>query len=831
METDKSNRIFDIAVALINQSSRNIFLTGKAGTGKTTFLKHIRQHCPKQMAIVAPTGVAAINAGGSTIHSFLQLPFGTFIPEGKAKEDTDAFDRYTLLSRLRYSAEKRKLLQQLELLVIDEISMVRADTLDAVDAVLRHARQKLHEPFGGVQMLFIGDMFQLPPVVRDQDWKILSAYYDSPFFFDSQVIRQESPLYIEFDKVYRQRDENFVQLLNQVRNNELNEEGLTILEKRFNPGFHSGKEEYILLTTHNEIARRINLTELEKLPGTPLHYNAEVEGDFPETAFPADKELLLKTGAQVMFIRNDMAENGKRFFNGKIGVIKKLEKEKITVYCQDEEKDIEVRPEDWENIRYTLNKTSQTLEENVLGSFKQFPLRLAWAITIHKSQGLTFEKAVIDAGEAFAPGQVYVALSRCTNLEGMVLKSRIRKNSLFTDPRILKFAKQINSSSALEEELQRSKRAYQLKLLKQYFDLSPIKARLKEFKDLLNANKKSFREGWEQWLAGWTEKVEMLQETALKFHNWLDQEFNRETTPEQNSALEERIIRAAAHFIPLLDELIAELHRSPLSTDNREMAKESNDSLKQLFTDLCEKKHTLLGMDGHLDTHGWLERKKQFVLPPFQLNTYASQQKNQSPHPELHYRLRKCREKICLQKDLPVYLVAGTASIDEMATYLPHTPEELQLISGFGEKKAKSFGPDFLEIICAYAKEKGIGSLIHEKKEKRSRNKKTPLAKEKKIPSHDQTLELFLQGKGIREIAEIRALSASTIESHMAKLLEEKRIDILDLMPKDRYDRIMAAIEEKNEIIGLNALRGSLGEEYSYGELRMVLSAKKPFNE
>ena len=414
---DTDNKMFQLAIQLVNQSNRNIFLTGKAGTGKTTFLKYIRNHCPKQMAVIAPTGVAAINAGGVTIHSFFQLPLEPFFPEPNS--------RHQLISRLRFNSEKKKIFQELEILVIDEISMVRCDILDAIDTVLRHVRQR-NQMFGGVQLLFIGDMLQLPPVIKDHEWNQLTEFYSGLYFFDSLVLKEEPPVYIEFNKIYRQSDERFINVLNQVRNNELDEDGLAILESRYQPTFRRNKKDgYIILTTHNNKANSINIEELADINNKIYSYQADVVEEFSERTFPADELLQLKEGAQVMFIRNDSAENGKRFFNGKIGTVAKLDDEKIFVQCEDEPFEIEVQKEKWENIRYTLDKSTRKLDSEVLGSFTQFPLRLAWAITIHKSQGLTFEKAIIDAGEAFAAGQVYVALSRCTNLEGMVLQSRI----------------------------------------------------------------------------------------------------------------------------------------------------------------------------------------------------------------------------------------------------------------------------------------------------------------------------------------------------------------------------------------------------------------------
>src|SRR6185436_15160813 len=460
MEYDLNNEMFRLAAELVNQSSRNIFLTGKAGTGKTTFLKYIRENCPKQIAVVAPTGVAAINAGGVTVHSFFQLPISPFIPEtnGFRNNNEATVNKNSLLSKLRMTADKKRVLQELELLIIDEISMVRCDILDAVDTVLRHIRRRYYERFGGVQVLFIGDMFQLPPIIKEQEWSFLKEFYNGPYFFDSRVLQEDPPVYIEFNKIYRQREERFIGVLNQVRNNELDEDGRLLLERSFTPHFKSNKDDgYIILTTHNEKARIKNDSELNRLTAPLFFYKAEIEGDFPENIYPVEEQLQLKIGSQVMFIKND-TEKIKRYFNGRIGTVVELESDKIVVQCKEEPEPIEVKKEKWQNIRYAVDKTTKQLQEEVLGSFTQYPLRLAWAITIHKSQGLTFDKVIIDAGDAFAPGQVYVALSRCTTLDGIVLQSRIRTTNVFTDPRIVQFSNNIISKNAIEQELETSKR-------------------------------------------------------------------------------------------------------------------------------------------------------------------------------------------------------------------------------------------------------------------------------------------------------------------------------------------------------------------------------------
>jgi len=585
MEYDLNNEMFRLAAELVNQSSRNIFLTGKAGTGKTTFLKYIRENCPKQIAVVAPTGVAAINAGGVTMHSFFQLPFSPFIPDvgGFNMQSEETTNKNSLLSKLRMTTEKKKILQELELLIIDEISMVRCDMLDAVDTVLRHIRRRNNERLGGVQVLFIGDMFQLPPVIKEHEWRLLKDFYNSPYFFDSLVIKEEQPVYIEFNKIYRQSEEKFISVLNQVRNNQLDDNGRNLLDKRFVPDFRRTKDDgYIILTTHNERARNKNETELNSLANKSFSYRAEIEGDFPESAYPAEEQLLLKVGSQVMFIKND-SERVKRYFNGKIGIVTELENDKILVQCKGETEEIEVKKEKWENIRYTVDKKSRQLNEEVLGSFTQYPLRLAWAITIHKSQGLTFEKVIIDAGEAFAPGQVYVALSRCTTLDGIVLQSHIRSNRMISDERIVRFSETNSSKNILELELQRSKRSYQLKILLSLFDYKQIFEDAKEFNQYLFENRSSFNEGSEKWLDEFLNEIIKLEGTAEKFQNQLRSIFNREENADTNELLKERMNAGAGYFIKEQNKLSELLKGCPIVTDGRLHAKEVNETIKEIF--------------------------------------------------------------------------------------------------------------------------------------------------------------------------------------------------------------------------------------------------------
>lgn len=827
MNYDASNEMFRLATELVNQSSRNIFLTGKAGTGKTTFLKYIKENCHKQMAVVAPTGVAAINAGGVTMHSFFQLPFSPFIPDaagGFSRNNEEVANRNSLISRLKMTGERKKIIRELELLIIDEISMVRCDTLDAVDTILRHVRRRHHERFGGLQVLFIGDMFQLPPVIKEPEWNLIKDYYNSPFFFDSIVIKDDLPLYIEFKKIYRQSEKKFINLLNQVRNNELEDDGRELLESRFQPMFRRTKHDgFIILTTHNEKARNTNANELNNLIAPSFAYKADVTGDFPESAYPADEILQLKVGAQVMFIKND-SEKSKRYFNGKIGIVTELDKEKIVVQCNDDSDTIEVKKEKWENIRYAMNNTSRQLEEDVLGAFQQYPLRLAWAITIHKSQGLTFEKAIIDAGDAFAPGQVYVALSRCTTLDGIVLQSRVKSNGFFTDERIVRFSQKNPSVHMLETELQESRKNYQLKVLLSLFDFKITIAEINEIKKYLAEHKTSFNNELVEWINEIFIKINELQSTAEKFQSQLNNLFLLEEKPESNAVLQERIKAGGSYFVNEQIKLIELIQKSPAVTDSRMHAKEFNDGLKEVFAQLSRNKYMLDGFVGKFELEIYHKRKNNFIMPPFNVNAYAavSKQRIDSPHPLLHQQLRKLREIICSRKDLPIYIVAGSSTIDEMARYLPQSLTELRKISGFGDAKIAQYGQQFLEVIIEYCKEKNLSSLIHQKTPKRERKENTGV-KKTKIDTKAESFKLYNEGKPIQEIAKERGFTFQTIEGHLAHYVETGEIKISELVSREKLVLIEPVV--KNFKGGsIATLKEKLGSTISFGEIKLVLS-------
>ncbi|MET3112803.1 hypothetical protein AAKU52_000521 [Pedobacter sp. CG_S7] len=467
----------ELAAKFINYTSRHIFLTGKAGTGKTTFLRNLVELTHKQAVIVAPTGIAAINAAGVTIHSLFQLPFGTYLPKQPAMGDSHFNQQYntpkSIVRHLQMNTTKRRIFMDLELLIIDEVSMLRADLLDAIDMVLRYVR-KDNSNFGGVQVLFIGDLHQLPPVVKNNEWALLGEFYQSAYFFDAQALQENPPIYIELEKVYRQADEVFINLLNNLRNNSVTEQDVALLKTYYREDFKPGwKDKYITLTTHNQRADGLNKQSLEALK-TPSHfYKSQVEAEFTESAYPAEQSLELKLGAQVMFIKNDPSPE-KRFFNGKIATVISLNPDAIEVETEGAKDRIILEKYTWKNIRYTTDKVTHEIKEEVIGKFIQYPIKLAWAITVHKSQGLTFDKAIIDIGNAFAPGQIYVALSRLRSLDGLILTSQISGSGIKQDPNVAMFSRNKVASTILNEQVKLESDVFLKNYLLKCFDLTNL---------------------------------------------------------------------------------------------------------------------------------------------------------------------------------------------------------------------------------------------------------------------------------------------------------------------------------------------------------------------
>lgn len=461
IELDESNVDFNYASDFVQHTNKLVYLTGKAGTGKTTFLKYLKATTSKNTVILAPTGVAAINAGGQTIHSFFQIKPSVYVPNDKrlrTKVDVNDIDRSTIYDHFKYFKDRIEIIKGLELLIIDEVSMVRCDLLDVVDRLLRVFRKRENEPFGGVQVILIGDTFQLPPIADFDQWEILKSFYESPFFFSSKIIRmgieKKELVYIELKKIYRQNEQEFIDLLNRIRINQVTNNELNLLNTKYNPTFeNSENSNYITLATHNRLVDSTNLTKLGELPSELKLFEATVTGLFPDNIMPTDKILNIKDGAQIMFIKNDKS---KRYHNGKIAKISKIDDNRIIVEFSDGN-EITVEKQEWDNIKYTWNEKEKKIEEEIIGTFIQFPIKLAWAITVHKSQGLTFERVIADLGAAFASGQVYVALSRCTTFNGLILKTRIGQNAIMTAPEVLEFAQNETPNTLIVQELNSGK--------------------------------------------------------------------------------------------------------------------------------------------------------------------------------------------------------------------------------------------------------------------------------------------------------------------------------------------------------------------------------------
>lgn len=596
-KVDEHNKAFMQAVSFVNQTNQQLFLTGKAGTGKTTFLKYIRENSYKKMAITAPTGVAAMNAGGTTLHALFWLPFGTFVENYELKwneQDSHIYNKSRLFSTIKLTKQRRAILQELELLVIDEVSMVRADTLDAIDVILKSVRRDMR-PFGGVQMLFIGDLYQLPPVVRDHEWQVLRDHYTSPFFFDAKVLREHPPVLLELNKIYRQNDDKFIRLLNNIRNNQCATDDLVELNTHYQDGFKPAQgEQYITLTSHNKLADNINQEKLTQLAGTMYNVKAVVKDEFQNSSFPADELLPLKVNAQVMFIKNDTGDD-RKYYNGKIGTIKELnlDKHQIIVGFADGSDDVTVKRETWENIRYKYNKGEDKIEEEVMGTFSQFPLRLAWAITIHKSQGLTFEKAVIDAGTSFAAGQVYVALSRLTSLEGLVLKSKIPMHSIRTDYQVVDFMKRMSADGKVDEILEICQRNYLGQILLQSFRWNSLLEVASDLKNSLSSrnidSKVEAIDYLDHLIAALGEQEKVANKFITQLYTMLS---NKEALDYEKIC--ERTKSAVAWFLPRFDKdvlLTTQQHIEDWKIKKR--TKKYVEELRSMLLDFRRKKEQL----------------------------------------------------------------------------------------------------------------------------------------------------------------------------------------------------------------------------------------------
>jgi len=687
---------YQLAGSYARHTNRCIFLTGKAGTGKTTFLRSLADESLKQMAVVAPTGVAAINAGGATIHSFFQLPPQLFLPTQEARRQ--------LIKEIQMRKQRIQVLQNLELLVIDEISMVRADLLDAIDAVLRHYRHR-NLPFGGVQVLFIGDLFQLSPVARQQEWEMLRPYYDGPYFFQARVFREMAPVYIELDHVFRQDNQMFVDVLNEVRNNCLTPASRNLLNTRYQPSYEQTEENYhIILSTHNAKVDSINTTQLDKLTGRSQVYQAAVEGVFPESMYPNDEQLELKVGARVMFVKND-SNPEKRYFNGKLGIVTALDKETVTVDCDGDE--ILVQPEEWNNLRYEPGETTETVNAVCVGSFAQMPLRLAWAITIHKSQGLTFDDVVIDAADAFASGQVYVALSRCRTLEGIILLSRIPDSALTNAQEVLRYVNGQPELPVVADMLPTAQTDYLTAILTGIFDFREMIRKTDALRSV-SSKEAAYSAETPSFLLGIKGGLEGLQVIAETFQLQLRQiiyaESQGEKLPEEK-ALPARVKAASDYFAPKLGELIEKLRKSPCTTDNKESRADFEELINGLFADLSRQLFLMLmqKMAAGPSIQRYQTERRHYRIPTVYISANPENLAPEDiPNLALFKQLMARRRQLAAEAGVATWFFGKKECIISICRTLPTTKRELMKIPSFGKVKYDAWGEEILKDVARY---------------------------------------------------------------------------------------------------------------------------------
>ena len=824
------NAQIELARKIIETTDTSLFLTGKAGTGKTTFLRRLRSELPKRMVVLAPTGIAAINAGGTTIHSFFQLPFAPFVPGATFAGNQRTYG---------INKQKIKLLRTLDLLVIDEISMVRADLLDAVDDTLRRYRHS-NLPFGGVQLLLIGDLQQLAPVVKDEDWEMLKQYYATPYFFSSLALQKTNYATVELETVYRQSNPEFLSVLNHIRIGNVSQQVLDRLNSRYIPGFRPENEDgYIQLVTHNYQAHNINSHEMEMLDAQPYTFNATIKGNFPEYAYPTDLNLTLKCGAQVMFVKND---TDKRYFNGMIGEVVKISNDSFTVSPKsDPERLIEVRKDIWENTRYVLDEKTKEIEEKVDGTFEQYPVKLAWAITIHKSQGLTFDHVMIDASSAFAHGQTYVALSRCRTLEGIVLTSRINQSAIIADKYIEAYNNEIAKRSVDNDKLQQMRHNYNLHLVAELFNFEKERIGLASitriFQEFLSSTYASTTNLHEEMLRNFDLQVMNVSGAFHQQYTQMLQDLNGDVG---NEALQVRIRKGAEYFAEKLYEVRELIENTQIDIDNAATEKRMTAARSDLLMELrLHIKLLEIAADEGFSTSNYLQNRAKILLQLEGNNNSKSSSKKKSitarntnkeiiptevENGDLYYRLKAWRAKRAAADGVPAYIVLSTKALIAMANYVPTETTYLIRIPHFGNKSMEKYGAELLELIKNYAQEHDLKPSMPDCALPQSEQQpKKP--KEPKEKTYEKSLRLYLEGKKPQAIADERELALSTIISHLARYLSSGEVKFDDLVSPANFERTKAyfATHPYSQEQRLTDIRNNMGDGISFNDIKLSM--------
>lgn len=836
------NYELSLAWNIITNTDTHLFLTGKAGTGKTTFLRELRQRIPKRMIVVAPTGIAAINAEGVTIHSFFQLPFGPQVPG----------TQYSNNKRYSFKRQKLRLIRSVDLIVIDEISMVRADLLDAIDSVLRQYRDR-NRPFGGVQMLMIGDMQQLAPVAREEEWNLLRQYYATPYFFSSMVMQQADFVTVELKHVYRQSDPLFLDILNKIRTNTADEATLQKLNERYNPTFDPPKEDgYIRLLTHNAQADSINKQKLDALTTPAYSYEAKITGDFPDMSFPSEKTLTLKNGAQVMFIKNDSSQQ-KRYYNGMIGEIVDIDNEGIKVRALQTDTVIKVTPEIWQNMKYELDESTKEIKESVAGTFEQYPLKTAWAITVHKSQGLTFEHAIIDVQHSFAHGQTYVALSRCKSLEGMVLSAPIPRHAIINDHTVESFQEDPRHQCPDENRLDQMQRNYLLRTIEDLFSFTQMKycyndqIRLmrEHFYDLYPAQYNA----WVQQSGEFNAKVEKV---AATFHHQYQNIVLTDQDGQDSELLQERLKKGSAYFEQQLCDSFELLRRTSLPTDNHTVS-ERLENILTTFSDTVRLKMQLLHYvaENGLHLQDYLKQKAKITLDldgtgkeikksgadvqsrgagesmapagfrPREKKEKKSRLVAEVPvevlHPELFELLREWRLDEAKKRSVSAFQIMTQKVLMAITNLLPASKEDLLKISGVGSKFIENYADDVLHLVGQMVKKHG-----YERKEIKLVEAHTMTQQEKE----EKALSMYLDGRQVEDIAMEFAVTESTVYNYLLPAIISGKLPLNHLFEQKRIDAVNKCIESNPGATAKEILDVLGREDYDYGIIRCCMAVR-----